>query len=66
MTIYKFPNRFFFFLARHYYVANKLHVQLLEKSKNYIMLPFTHKQLKYIMILQACRLQNHKKCKKGN
>ena len=29
------------------------------------MLPFTYKQLKQIMILRACRIQNGKKLKKA-
>ena len=36
------------------------------KPKNYIMLPFAYKQLKQIMNLRPCRLQNSKKFKKDN
>ena len=54
-----------FFSHINIYIANKLHAQLLRKTlkpRNYIMLPFTHKQLK--QILRACRLQNSKKLKR--
>ena len=30
------------------------------KSKNYIILPYTYKQLKYTVILRACKFQNNK------
>ena len=35
------------------------------KPKNYIILPYTYKQLKYTVILRACKFQNNKKLKKA-